>query len=204
MRKRSLFILALMFFSCAAALAQEKTLRFFYIAHDENTISQKLISELEGNYNDAINRPDDIAAVFYLPNGDYPLVVRVNTNHSNTNDFGKIVDELQNNLSHNVDVSTDLKTIPEIFNDIENVGGKKAFSNVEWNYYINSTFWDLGYNESVIAALSWILEMPAAVASGHLKLNFYADENDVLAYDEECPFGPRDLMNGIQFIAMPY
>lgn len=202
--KRSLFIaFALILFS-AAVSAQEKTLRFFYIAHDENTISQKLIYELRNNYDDAVNSPDDIAVVFYLPNGNYPVVVRVNTNHANPKDFDRIVDELQTKRSHDVDVTTDLKTIPEIFNDIDNAGGKRAFRNVEWNYYINSTFWDLGYNESVIAALSWILEMPAAVSSGYLKLNFYADENDVLAYDKECPFGPKDLMSGIQFIAMPY
>ena len=204
MRKRLSFILTLMFCSCAAAVAQEKTLRFFYIAHDANTVTQKLIYELRANYEDAINRPDDIAAVFYLPNGDWPLVVRVNTNHSNPKDFGNIVRDLQEKRSHDVDITTDLKKIPEIFNDIENVGGKQAFSNVEWNYYINSTFWELGYNETVIAALGWILEMPKSVSNGYLRLNFYVGENDILPVDTEHPFGERDLMNGIQFIAMPY
>lgn len=204
MRKRLSFILTLMFCSCAAALAQEKTLRFFYIAHDENTISQKLIYELRNNYNDAVNSPDDVAAVFYLPNGNYPVVVRVNTNNENPKDFDRIVDELQTKRSHDVDVTTDLKTIPEIFNDIDRVGGKPAFRNVEWNYYINSTFWELGYNETVIAALGWILEMPEAVSKDYLSLKFYCDESDILPVDTEQPFGTRDLMNGIKFIAMPY
>ena len=205
MEKKRLFtVAAFMVCFCIAALSQNRTLRFFYIAHDENTISQKLIYELRNNYNDAINSPDDIAVVFYLPNGNYPVVVHVNTNHANPKDFDRIVDELQTKRSHDVDITTDLKTIPEIFNDIDNVGGKQAFSNVEWNYYINSTFWELGYNETVIAALGWILEMPEAVSKGYLSLKFYCDENDVLPVDTEQPFGPKELMNGIQFIAMPY
>lgn len=204
MGKRLFLISAIVMCSCLDALSQNRTLRFFYIAHDENTITQKLISELRNNYNDAINSPDDIAVVFYLPNGNYPVTVRVNTNHPNPKDFDRIVEELQTKRSHDVDVTTDLKTIAEIFDDIDYVRGVPAFSNVEWNYYINSTFWELGYNETIIAALGWILEMPEAVSEGYMSLKFYCDENDILPVDTEQPFGPKDLLSGIQFIAMPY
>ncbi len=203
--KRKLILLFLLgLVASFTALAQTRTLRFIYIAHDENTISQKLIGELRNYYDDAINYPEDLSAVFYLTNGNYPIVVRVNTNAQNPKDFDRIVGELQGKRSHDVDIETDLRVIPEIFSDIETVGGSPAFANVEWSWYINSSFWELGYNESVIAALSWIMEMPELVRKGYLDLKFYYDDADVLPIDREHPFGLKNLMPGIKFIPMPY
>lgn len=205
MKRRLLVMLVVFATFCFGSVAQGRTLRFVYITHDENTVTQKLIYVLRDYYNDALNYPDQRAVVFYLSNGNYPEIVRVNTANENPKDFDRIVAELQGKRSHDVDVETDIENIQRIFNEIEaSGGGEPVFENVEWDWYINSTFWALGYNESVIAALSWIMEMPSLVANGYLDLKFYYDENDILPVDDEHPFGQKGLMDGINFIPLTY
>mgnify|MGYP006874334251 FL=1 len=206
MKRRLLVILFVFAAFCFDAAAQGRTLRFVYVAHDENTVTQKLIYVLRDYYNDALNYPEQRAVVFYLPNGNYPEIVRVNTPDENPKDFDRIVAELQGKRSHDVDVSTDLENIQRIFRELETNGGglESVFESMEWDWYINSTFWALGYNESVIAALSWIMEMPSLVAKGYLDLKFYSDENDILPVADEHPFGQKGLMDGINFIPLTY
>lgn len=205
MKRRILTALVFFVISVFGVSAQDKALRFVYIAHDENTVTQKLIYILKEYYIDVLNYPDFRSAVFYLANGSYPVIVRVNTVNENPKDFDIIVDELQSKRSHDVDVETDLERIPQIFNEIETTAdGVPAFSSVEWDWYINSTFWSLGYNESVIAALSWIMEMPDFVEKGSLDLKFYSDEKDILPVDEAHPFGEKGLFGEISFIPLIY
>ncbi len=205
MKRRILTALVFSVIFVFGAKAQDKALRFVYIAHDENTVTQKLIYILKEYYIDVLNYPEFRSAVFYLANGSYPVIVRVNTENENPKDFDIIIDELQSKRSHDIDVETDLERIPLIFDEIETTAdGEPAFSSVEWDWYINSTFWSLGYNESVIAALSWIMEMPRYVEEGGLDLKFYSDERDFLPVDEACPFGEKGLFGGIDFIPLIY
>ena len=92
MRRLCLLVASLLFglSSVHAQRSSEQDFSFIYIAHDENTPVQYLIERLQMAYSDAINYPDEIAVVFYLPNGDAPLCVEVNTKSDNRADFDKI------------------------------------------------------------------------------------------------------------------
>ena len=100
--------------SYAQIVPANQSLSFVYVAHDENTPVQVLIGRLKDIYNDALNYPEDYAAIFYLPNGEYPVVVRVNTANDNREAFVELVYELQSKRSHDVDRHTDLACIQSI------------------------------------------------------------------------------------------
>lgn len=202
-------MLAAMLFGICSAVAQQKSerdLAFIYIAHDEYTAVQSLIQRLKSAYTDAINYPDSRAAIFYLANGENPIVVQVNTANDNQQDFDKIVDELQTKRSHNVEPVIDCEKIQEIFNDDDIIDneGRALYRSVEWTYYVNSTFWALMYNESVIASLFFIMDMEDLIKSGYLRVNIMYGEEDALPYNESMPFGSKALCASVKFIPMPY
>ena len=203
MRKIYYFILAFVALHLTIDAGAQKMLRFIYVAHDENTVTQKLIYTLRDYFNDAINYPEEVATVFYLPNGSYPVVVRVNTEGDNQKEFDKIVEELQSKRSHEVSRDEDIAKIPELFNEIE-TDGYETFTNVEWIYFINSTFWELGYNESIVASVFWIMDMQKLIKSGHLDLKFFYEETDVLPIDNDHPFGLKNIPALDNFLPMPY
>ena len=193
--------------SVHAQRSSEQDLSFIYIAHDENTPVQYLVERLQMAYSDAINYPDEIAVIFYLPNGDVPLCVQVNTKSDNRADFAKIVDELQTKRSHNIEPKTDCQRIQDIFNenDIVDQNGSPLYKSVTWTYYVNSTFWSLQNNEYVIATLCFVMDMEPMIKSGYLKVDvLYSGEYDVLPYDKESPFGSKSLCASVPFMPMPY
>ncbi len=193
--------------SRAQIVSTNQDLSFVYVAHDENTPVQVLIGRLKDTYNDALNYPEERAAIFYLPNGEFPVVVRVNTANDNREAFGELINELQTKRSHDIDRYTDMTRIQSILeeNDIVDDYGKPRFRSVEWLYYINSTFWNLGNHEYIIASLFWIFDMEQLIKSKYLRVNiFYSGEYDVIPFNKEQPFGDKALCRSMNFIPMPY
>lgn len=187
--------------------SRNRDLSFIYVAHDENTPVQVLINRLQDVYNDALNYPDERAAIFYLPNGGYPLVVCVNTGANNQSAFGELIDELQSKRSHDIDCQTDLERIQSIFadNDIIDADGTPKFRSVDWVYYVNSTFWNLGNHEYIIASLFWIMDMEQLIKSQYMRVYiYYSGENDIIPFNDELPFGDKALCRSMNFIPMPY
>lgn len=184
----------------------EQDLAFIYIAHDEYTAVQSLIERLKDAFADAINYPESRAVIFYLANAENPIIVQVNTKNDNQQEFNRIVDELQTKRSHNIEPVIDCEKIQEIFNadDIIDEDGKGLYRSVEWTYYVNSTFWALMYNESVIASLFFIMDMEEMIESGYLRVNIMYGADDALPYNEESPFGTKALCASKKFIPMPY
>lgn len=207
--KRICLLLASLLLGTAPTLGQEKSqqdLAFIYIAHDEYTAVQSLIERLKGAFADAINYPESRAVIFYLANAENPIVVQVNTKNDNQQEFDRIVDELQTKRSHNVEPVVDCARIQEIFNadDLIDDEGKGLYRSAEWTYYVNSTFWALMYNESVIASLFFIMDMEEMIESGYLRVNIMHGADDTLPYNEESPFGPKALCASKKFLPMPY
>ena len=207
--KRICLLLVSLLLGTAPTLGQEKSeqdLAFIYIAHDEYTAVQSLIERLKEAFADAINYPESRAVIFYLANAENPIVVQVNTKNDNQQEFDRIVDELQTTRSHNVEPVVDCAKIQEIFNadDLIDDEGKGLYRSVEWTYYVNSTFWALMYNESVIASLFFIMDMEEMIESGYLRVNIMHGADDTLPYNEESPFGPKALCASKKFLPMPY
>lgn len=187
----------------------QQTLKFVYIAHDEHTPVQTLISRLKPLVEkDAVFMPEQIAMVLYLPNGENPTVIRINTGvNDNPEDFPMLIDELQNKLTHDAMPEIDRERIVEIFDEIPllNENGSPRFMAIDWDYYVNSTFWLLNLNETVISSLYWIMDMEQLTKDNYLCVNiYYGEQTDKLPINEELPFGEKKLNASMQFLPMPY
>ena len=206
---KKLIILLVGLFAAISAIAQDnkgKDLTFIYISHDENTPTQTLISRLVAHYEDAKYYPDSYATIFYLTNGENPIIVRMNVEGANPQDFDKLIEDLQAKRSHDVAPETDREKIMEIFAEVDLLDdeGNPVFNSAQWSYYVNSTFWLLNNNEHVIASLFWIMDMEPMVKSGYLQVNILHGEIDPLPIDEKFPFGSKALCRNMPFIPMPY
>lgn len=208
MKRIVLFIVGLLFaFPMVAQNQSDQELAFIYIAHDENTDTQALVRRLKTKYQNTINYPEMRATIFYLPNGENPIVVYVNLPNDNRRQFDEILSSLQQKRAHDVRPEDDVDRIQEIFNeyDIEDQNGNPTFRSVEWTYYINSTFWQLQGNEQVVAKLFFVMDMERLIQSGYLRLDFlYSEQGDTIPYNPEKPFGAKDLCRSIEFMPLPY
>lgn len=175
-------------------MAQEKErhLYFIYITHDHTTPIQRLGQLLIDMNEDA--KKYGYSCIFYLANGESPHIVRVNTLNDNRQDFeGRILGELQNKMSHDVNPLYDVEKIVELFNENEFVGtdGNLLYSSVTWRFYVNKNFWTQ-YNETIIASLYWTMELDK-LKDTEFYFDVFQDENDLVEYDEKVPFGPKNL-----------
>ena len=212
MRQLKRIIVLLGIFLCLGVPAfaqdtQEQELTFVYIAHDENTSTSELIKRLRSIYEDAVNYPESCAAIFYLPNGEFPKVVKVNAGKDNRKEFVEIVGALQSRRSHEVDSTVDIETIQQILEevDLKNEKGENNFASVQWIYYVNSTFWTLQYNEDIIASLYFILDMEPMIKSGYLTVTmYYSEESDKIPYNRQSPWGDKNLCPLLKQPPLPY
>lgn len=208
MRKLILIVLGLLASNYIFAQNKaEQELSFVYVTHDENTDTQTLINRLKQKYKNTINYPDMRATIFYLSNGANPIIVKVNTEDDNRKDFENIIYSLQTKRAHDVNPGEDVERIVDLFNENDIVDNEGAFvyKSVEWTYYINPSFWMLQNNEHVIASLYFIMDMESLIEARYLNLEFFYGENGgQISYDEELPFGNKNLCKNMAFFPMPY
>lgn len=179
-------------FICSLSL-EAKDYRFVYIAHDQSTPTNKLVNRLKEYYENAIEYQDVL--IIYLSNANQPIIVRVNTEvDANPDDFENILmGELQNYISHEVLAGQDAHKIVEVIsqNDFIDINNTKKYNDVNFEFFVGSEFWQLGYNESLLAAVYWGLELNKL---NDITLNVYHDKNDVQdVYSSKTPFGIKNL-----------
>ena len=116
--KRLLYILFLMM--PLAVSAQNKSLEFYYIAHDRSTPVNELCDRLEQVYYTALSY-DDFAVIFYLPNYNEPVIVKMNLPGDNREEFKTIISELRLKSYHEIYADIDYQNIEYIIID----GGSK-------------------------------------------------------------------------------
>lgn len=185
----------------------QKELSFIYIAHDENTDTQALIGRLKRQFENTIYYPEIRSTIFYLANGEDPIVVNVNTKDDNRAEFDNLIASLQNSRFHDTNANYDVERIIKILesNDIITDDGERLYEYIEWTYYVNSTFWQLRNNEHLIAKLYFILEMERLIASNYLNLNiYYSESTDNIEYNINSPFGDKNLCKDLNFVLIPY
>lgn len=189
------------------ASAQDQSLEFFYIAHDRTTPVNDLCERLEEVYDNALNY-EDYAVIFYMPNEDRPIIVKVNLEGDNRDDFRKIIRELRLESAHDIYVDTDLMEITELFNtyDFITETGEPRFSSVLLCWYVNPDFWLFQYNEALIANLYFTLEMDKYHRSGYMITEIWHAKDDGLEgnVDRRYPFGTKNLCSTISFKLFPY
>lgn len=169
---------------------------FYYVSHDRQTNVQTLSRELQKAFDDLKEYGN--AGIFYLANGIDPVMVRVNMPDENEKDFPHLIGELQEKLAHSVSADFDVDNILSIFekSDFVDEHGDLLYNSVNWNFYVTSTFWSMGYNESIIGALFWTMDMRELRANKEFYLNVLRSSDDNISYYDQRPIGIKNY-NGI-------
>lgn len=203
--KKLLVVAIVVFGLWDTANAQNSSFQFLYITKDYNTKVNPLIEEIKDIY-DFVRGDSSCGAIFYLPDRDTPIVVKVNLPGDNHKDIDRIFSALVTKSETAVNPSADLKRIPELLEEhpLLSPAGRTLFTEVEFRFYVSPTFWELFYNEQVIASLWFILELDQAWARNYVSLNVFHQKGDGLVPDAKQPFGPMDLCANYKFQLLTY
>lgn len=193
MRTKILFFLFWIFIP-TLSIAQNNTLAFYYISQDFSTPIEKICEVLEDEYRTAISY-DDYKVVFYLPNYDQPLIVKINTEDDNRSDFETLITEIRSKYTHDTSPYTDISNIVDIFD--KNDFASDDLDMVRMNWYVNPTFWTMQYNESLIASLYFILELDKY--EDKVSIDIWHSSDDGLKINRRNPFGSKNLPGNWQF-----
>lgn len=187
------------------SFAQDKSFEFYYIAHDRKTNVSELCDRLYEVYEDALSN-EDYAVIFYMPNYDEYIDVRVNLPDSNPDDFEKIISELRIKDAHDNSTEVDYAAIMNLINKYDFVDdeGTLTYTSVLFCWYVNPTFWSWGNNESLIAKLYFTLEL--GNYTGYVESKFWHTRDDGLEkfVDRRYPFGRKNVCKDIDFMLLPY
>lgn len=187
------------------AMAQTKSLEFFYIAHDRSTPVSVLSKRLKDVYQNAIY-DEEMATIFYFPNADNPIVVRINLPDDNRSRFEEILAELRTKPHHDIYADMDFKHILNLFNkyDFVDENGQQNYSSVLLCWYVNPEFWMLKYHEQLIASLHFNLELEKY--QNFVSTEIWHGEGDGIEQyvDFEHPFGSKNLCPGLPFMLLQY
>ena len=203
--RKIVLLAALCFAAFQAASGQEQSLQFYYIMKDHNIKVNPLVEEIRDIY-DFARIDKGSAVIFYLANWDDPVIVKLNLPGDNRNDMDLIFEALMTKSETTINPSFDLEKVAELFNEVPLVSpeGQKLFARVEFNYYVTPSFWELSYNEQVIAALYFVLELDGNWARDYVSMSILHQEGDGLTVNHTQPFGPADLPVGYRFQVLTY
>ena len=186
-----------------SAVAQKQSFEFYYIAHDRTTPVADLCNRLEQVYETSLSY-DDYAVIFYMPNYDAPIVVKVNLPGDNRDDFKNIISELRLKPSHEIFADVDYENIIRLINqhDFIDDKGTPTYTSVLFCWYVNPDFWQFNYNEELIATLYFNLELDKY--AGYVETQVMHSIDDGLTVDSKHPFGTKNLCRNMNFMLLPY
>ena len=178
---------------------------FVYIAHEENDpvdIISRRLKEMKDNADQYGN-----SYIFYLSNESCPIIVKYNLKGGNPQDFNKLIGELNNSISHTVDLVTDLDSICSLINRydfIDEKGHLKYYSAV-MDFFVGADFWTLGFNENLLAKLYFLLDVPALKKKNkEFLFRVNAFKGNYPHYTKGQPFGEKNLMGINNEIILQY
>ena len=165
-------------------------LRFIYITNTIDTPTASLTKHLKQVYKYGINY--GYPTIFYLSNMNSSVVATVGLGHDDSKAFGEIINILQTSTYNNVDANQDLENIKEIFDvvDFLNEDGTFKYQSMVWDFFINQSFWDLGYNDKIIAGICYILDIDS-LPDGCFRMRIQYSGSGDLTYDIRKPLGTR-------------
>ena len=187
-----------------SALSQTQSLEFVYVAHDRTTPVNALCERLT-EIHDYAMQDESMAVIFYLANADAPRIVRMNLPGDNRDDLGGLLGEIRYKSAHEIFPDVDQEEIVRLFDEVDflNDSGNPSFTSFKMTWSVNPTFWSLGYNESLIARLFFTLDL-GSLSGGYFNMEVWHARNDGLKYDEEMPFGPKNLCGDYPFFLLEY
>lgn len=195
--KLKYFFLCLCLLSCMFLYAQDiddtRNLRILYIDHEPSLLSSKLIRYMRQMRREQIEFGH--ALIIYMPNGENPYISLTGIKDKSGQGldtpaaFDRICEAL-NQASHEKTPWYDRQKIVGLFDEynILNSENKITYGNVRLEFYLTPEFWQMGYNESIIAPIYFALNVPEL-----LKQNFYfdiyVDPDNIPKYEKTAPFG---------------
>ena len=200
---KRLSILLLMVITSFTAFAQSQDFEFYYISHDRTTPVDDLCDRLEYIYENALG-DESYAVIFYLPNYDEHIEVRINLEDDNRDDFSILVRELREKDAHENYAYHDYESIMKLINkyDFIDEEGNRQYSSVLFCWYVTPYFWAWGCNESLIARLYFTLELDKY--RDNVSTQIWHARDDGLKVDGRNPFGNKNLCRQMNFMLLPY
>lgn len=176
---------------------RKQNLIFIYAVHDEYTAVTNLVEVIKSAYDQAVRNEDRL--IVYIPNLNKPLVIQVNTPTDTIDSeiaLGEVITELRDKVSHPMRIKFDIKKILELFeeNEFLNEDGNLAFREVQFTMYITSKFWKDGYNERVIPALYFSLDVQKLIAANQrffMQVRYSKNDTNVAEY-KDFPYGLKN------------
>lgn len=193
---RLIFIISLLcVFSYAYGQDYDTDYYFVYIAHDQ-TGSGNLINVLEQDYQSAID--EEQTWVFYLANGNNPIMVEVSPENHNKEEFEKMLELIGRNERLECFAYADLSRLMAYFNkeDFADDDGYIRYNSVSWRIYITPQFWNT--ESDFISDLFWVFDFHTLNENNGFSFTFevYLNKShSELRYDEQKPFGIRNIGN---------
>ena len=193
-RINKLAIAIIVLFSTPIVCSAQKTLEFFYVAHDryERDISEEL---------DKIRRNARFneyrTVVFYLANGGSPKFFKVSPDDDRQ--YTTFMETLNGQTSHNVYPDVDRLMILELLSNGRTVPrkGLDGYERVSFNFYINPGFVQMNYCDAVIGRLFWDMEMDKLPRNA-FEINIYHHKDDGGDYREDKLFGRKGLLGNFE------
>lgn len=165
-------------------------LRFIYITNSVDTPTASLTKHLKQVYKDGMNY--GYPTIFYLSNMNSSIVATIGLGRDDSKAFGEIINILQTSTYNNVDANHDLENIVDIFDSVDFLDddGKFKYQTMVWDFFINQSFWDLGYNDKIIAGLFYVLDI-GGIPEGCFRIRIQYSGVGDLTYNISKPFGDR-------------
>lgn len=175
---------------------KDKAFCFVYVAVSDATSVREVAEYLDQRYNKALV-DKDYALVMYLSNGENPLVVEVNTPSDSRGGYSGFLKALKSGNSYDVYPEYDLARLTALFDRLDVVSKTDEgirYGSVDWHFHVTSDFWKMGYNESLISSLCFVMGVDHW-QDANFRLRCYFSRYDEPEYDEEYPFGKKDYCN---------
>ena len=192
-----IFILLLALSSHAYGQDYDKDYYFVYITHDQ-TSSGNLLRFLEQDYELAVDEDMECNFVFYLANGNNPILIEVNPEQPNKEEFDKMLELIGRNERLECFVDEDMDRLMEYFaeHDFVDPDGIIKYESVSWRLYITPQFWNI--ESEFISDLFWTFDCPTLYQNNFPSFTFeiYLNKSTAtLKYDKLKPFGISNMGN---------
>ena len=204
MKKIKLLSYLLIFLFCANnSVKAQDYYHFIYIEHEIGDHKNILCEKLKSLHEDAKETGD--ALIIYLSTGDqeqdfgicsYTNLEDPSGKHQDTDDaFNAIIAVIQDSKSLPVNAQADVSNVIAIMDASNFVddSGKMKYQKAEIDFYAGSRFWRLGFNNSIIAHLYTILDIPSMPRNEVAFRVFVPKSDDKLKYPEGMPFGENNI-----------
>lgn len=183
-------------FTSEAQDKRQSNLRFVYIDHEPTLPSARVIKQIRDLRSRALENEN--ALIIYMSSNESPIIYNLNVETMGETPeakrlFGSLVEAL-NQSSHNKSISFDRKKMVEILSHIVDEKGMLTYSSVRLEFYLTTSFWKQGFNETILSPVFFALDCQELLKQ-EFYLDVYIDDPDFLKDEKGVVFGNSNWGN---------